>query len=365
MRRGYSWWFAASALGFWAAPVFSQQAPPAAAQQTPPAATPAARPAGPAPATPAASAPAPLPVPDRTVVAATVNGQPIMELALYRVLKRVPADKLAQARPEVLDFLVDNILIDQHLTQLKITVDPKDVEAKIKQSREEIQKMGSTMEKLMQENMVTEPELRTQITAQLRWEKFAAEQASDKALQEMFNGNRRLFDGSMVCARHILLSPAAGDAKAQADAKVQLAGFRKQVEDAAVQGVAKLPAATDNLEREKLRAKLTEDAFKEIAAKQSACPSKAQGGSLGWFPFSSMVEPFAKAAFALKPYQMSDVVATQFGYHLILVTDRRDGKEPKFEEVKEEVKDVFLDKLRESLLAKLRPAAKIVVNKPK
>ena len=74
-----------------------------------------------------------------------------------------------------------------------------------------------------------------------------------------------------------------------------------------------------------------------------------------------MVEPFAKAAFALKPYQMSDVVATKFGYHLILVTDRRAGKETKFDEVKEVVKDVYCDRLREELLAQLRSKAQIVI----
>ena len=47
-----------------------------------------------------------------------------------------------------------------------------------------------------------------------------------------------------------------------------------------------------------------------------------------------MVEPFAKAAFALKPYEMTDVVATEFGYHLILVTARKQGTPKKFEEVK-------------------------------
>jgi peptidyl-prolyl cis-trans isomerase C len=104
-----------------------------------------------------------------------------------------------------------------------------------------------------------------------------------------------------------------------------------------------------------------EEAFGEIAAKESTCPSKAQAGNLGWFPFSSMVEGFAKAAFALKPYEMSDVVSTQFGCHLILVTDRKQGKEPKFTEVKDEVREVFVERLRENLCNQLRANAKVEV----
>ena len=75
-----------------------------------------------------------------------------------------------------------------------------------------------------------------------------------------------------------------------------------------------------------------------------------------------MVEPFARAAFALKPVAMSDVVVTQFGHHLILVLDAKGGKEVKFEDVKEAVKDVYQDRLRDQLLEKLRPRARIKVN---
>ena len=83
---------------------------------------------------------------------------------------------------------------------------------------------------------------------------------------------------------------------------------------------------------------------------------------MGWFPRAgSMVEPFAKAAFATKPGSMSDVVTTQFGYHLILVTDRREGLPTKFEEVKDVARDICADRLREQLVAKLRPTAKIVL----
>ena len=128
-------------------------------------------------------------------------------------------------------------------------------------------------------------------------------------------------------------------------------------------GLAQLPAGADNLAREKARAKLTEDAFAAIASKDSACPSKAQGGDLGYFlRAGTMVEPFAQAAFALKPYQMSDVVQTHLGYHLILATDRKPGKEVKFEDVKEEVKEVFFDRLRDLMVSRLRPRAQITIN---
>jgi len=174
-----------------------------------------------------------------------------------------------------------------------------------------------------------------------------------------------MFDGTMVSARHILLTPPAGDARANEEARGRLLGFKKQVEEEVARGLAKLPPETEAIEREKGRRKLTDEAFAALAAKESACPSKADGGNLGYFPRAgSMVEPFARAAFALQPYQMSDVVTTQFGHHLILVTDRKAGKETKFEDVKDEVKEVFGDQLREAVCARLRPNAKVVVTPP-
>jgi peptidyl-prolyl cis-trans isomerase C len=297
-------------------------------------------------------------------VAATVNGQAISAVAVYRALKRVPPDKQAQARTEILKFLIDNSLIDQYLIQQKVPVDPKVVEAKMNQVKEELKKQNTTLDKMMQDLLLTESELQAQIAAQLRWEKFLTDQATDKALADLFAAHRRMFDGTMVRARHILLSPPSGDARANEDAKVRLLAIKQDVEKRAADGLAKLPPQTDNLGREAARTKFIDEAFTEYATKESACPSKAQGGSLGWFPYASMVEPFAKAAFALKPYQMSDVVSTQFGHHLILVTDRKDGAEPKFEEVKDDVKEVFCDQLREKLCNQLRTNAKIVVTAP-
>jgi parvulin-like peptidyl-prolyl isomerase len=143
-------------------------------------------------------------------------------------------------------------------------------------------------------------------------------------------------------------------------ARGKLAGFKKQIEAEVAAGLAKLPAGADNLAREKERIKLVDAAFARIAEKESACPSKREGGDVGWFDRAgNMVEPFAKAAFALKSYQMSEQVETQFGLHLLLLLDRKPGKEVKFDDVKDEVKEVYGEKLREAVVAQMRKSAKI------
>jgi parvulin-like peptidyl-prolyl isomerase len=303
----------------------------------------------------------PLPAPN--VVAATVNGQPISELAVQRGLNRLPPAKQADARQQIVDFLIDNLLLDQYLTQLGVQVTAKEVEARLVQLQDEAKKAGETVEKMMQELKVSEEELRTQLASELRWDRYCDQKATDAVLRNLFDKNPEMFDGSMVRARHILLSPPSGDARAAEEARTRLQGIKRQVEELAVRALAQIPPGADALSREKARTKEIEDAFAALAGKESTCPSKAQGGDLGWFPRSgSMVEPFAKAAFELKNYQMTDVVATQFGYHLILVTDRRPGKETKFDDIKDIVKEVFCERLREAYCAQLKPRARIVIN---
>jgi parvulin-like peptidyl-prolyl isomerase len=292
-----------------------------------------------------------------------VNGQPIPEVAVQRGLKRVPPERQTEVRAQIIDFLVANALVDQYLLQLKIDVPAKEVETRVEELREEVKKQGQPFDKVLQDLLLTEQELRVQITADLRWDKFVDAQVTDKVLREFFDKNPEMFDGTTVRARHILLSPPANDVPAGEQAKAQLQAFRKQIEEDVAKGLAKLPADLDNLGREKARTRLIEEAFATLARDKSACPSQSQGGDLGWFPRAgNMVEPFAKAAFALKPFQMSDSVATQFGYHLILATDRRPGKETKFEDVKEAVREVYGERLREAICAQSRPRSKIVVN---
>ena len=78
---------------------------------------------------------------------------------------------------------------------------------------------------------------------------------------------------------------------------------------------------TAKAEIDALHAEITDGAdFAEIARSKSDCPSGGRGGDLGPFGRGMMVPEFEKAAFDLEPGALSDVVETDFGYHLILRT---------------------------------------------
>ncbi len=77
--------------------------------------------------------------------------------------------------------------------------------------------------------------------------------------------------------------------------------------------------------------------FAGLAKKYSDGPSKTKGGDLGYFNRGQMVKPFEDAAFALEPNQVSDIVETDFGYHLIKVFDKRPGRVLPYEEVAQRI----------------------------
>src|SRR5688572_6047619 len=98
----------------------------------------------------------PAPAAAPAAVAATCNGQAIPEVAVLRGLKRVPPDRQAEARADILNYLIDTALVDQYLAQFKIDVPAAEVEARHSQINGEIKKQGGSVEKVMQELSLTE-----------------------------------------------------------------------------------------------------------------------------------------------------------------------------------------------------------------
>jgi peptidyl-prolyl cis-trans isomerase C len=91
---------------------------------------------------------------------------------------------------------------------------------------------------------------------------------------------------------------------------------------------------------EKLRKELAGGAdFATLAKGNSTCPSAQQGGDLGSFGKGQMVPAFELAAFALKPGEISDVVETQFGYHIIKLTDKKNTEMVEFKEARPRIEE--------------------------
>jgi parvulin-like peptidyl-prolyl isomerase len=312
------------------------------------------------PAAPVAKAPEARP----TGTAATVNGKGIPEVAVYRALRQFPEAHREMARKEIMSHLIENAMIDEYLTAIKVAVEEKDVDKLIADLKKELSDAKKDYVKELEAMMLTEAEFRTEVTAQMKWEKFVQQQGTDAALKQLFDTSPDVFDGTMVRARHILMTPGSDEAK-QKDAAQKLRGIKQVVEQEAGKAVAALPMTADAVAKEQAKAAKTDELFSAYAKEYSTCPSKKDGGDLNFFPRAgAMVEPFAKAAFALKTYEMSDVVATEFGYHLILVTSRRQGAPKKFEEVKEDVRMLYAMRVRESVIAMMKPKAQITIHNP-
>ncbi len=100
--------------------------------------------------------------------------------------------------------------------------------------------------------------------------------------------------------------------------------------------------------------------FAELARKKSTGPSSAKGGDLGFFAKGSMVKPFADAAFAMKPGEITrKPVQTQFGWHVIKVEERRAGSVPSFEESRQKLSGEMTQRVITEAVGSLRKDAKI------
>ena len=136
--------------------------------------------------------------------------------------------------------------------------------------------------------------------------------------------------------------PSDADAKQFYDDNIK--NFKTDDQIRASHILITVPKNASDADRAKAKAKAEQilaqvrahpDQFADLAKQNSQDPGSAdKGGDLGWFGHGMMVKPFDDAAFALKPNQISDLVQSDFGYHIIKVTDAKPAGTKSFDEVK-------------------------------
>ncbi len=290
------------------------------------------------------------------IAVAVVNGKSIgrqevdrnTERFLTQYQGRIPPEKVEEMRSgmweRTLESMIDQTLLLQEAGKEKIQTDEKAVDERLAEiyksfpSKEEfmalLAKMGVSEKELRKEaseNMIIEALLE---------KKFSdLKKVTDEDIQAFYRDNPQGFKKQeRVQARHILLKSEPDDSEeVRAQKRKKLEGLRKEIEQGAV--------------------------FAELAGEHSDCPSKTKGGSLGYFEKGKMAKAFEEAAFKLKPGELSGIVETQFGYHLIEVDDHQEAQTVPLEQAKDKIA-MYLnnqqrDKAVNDYVVKLREGAKI------
>ncbi|MDP2646814.1 MAG: peptidylprolyl isomerase [Desulfobacterales bacterium] len=250
--------------------------------------------------------------------------------------------QVSQLKQEVLENLISRELVFQESRKNNIFVDESKITDYLKSMKSRFPGEAEYRQELQKMN-VTEDVLRSTIRKEMAVNQFIEMTfaskiiVSDEESRGYYERNPKSFmQPQQVKASHILI---------RVDPKATVA----QKKEALVQ-----------IEKIQQRIKDGED-FGSLALVHSQDPSRSKRGDLGYFAHRNMVKPFADAAFGLKIGEVSPVVETQFGYHLIKVFDKRADAKVEYENVRGKIEQFLKrDTIREQvkkLLEKIKKTA--------
>lgn len=292
-------------------------------------------------------------------VVASVNGRDIPRSELqefFNATLQASGSKVEDLSPQQqidgYNQLLQNLIIDKLVSEASsgVAVRESDVDAEVAKIKKQFPD-EKTFDEQLQQTGQTAGKLRQNIAkmlAQQRWmqARAATPDISDADAQKFYNSNPKDFEQpETVRASHILFMVEEGASDAQVRSK---------------------RAAAD---RAADRAANGED-FNSLAKELSEEPGAAEtGGDLGFFPKDRMVPEFAEVAFNQAVGVPSRPVKTQFGWHVVLVTDKRGAGTVPFAEVKEQI-TAYLEnagrrEAEQEVIKKLRESARVVTYLPK
>jgi peptidyl-prolyl cis-trans isomerase C len=294
------------------------------------------------------------PVPETLpAVVARVNGENITKADFEQHISRlemsagqqVPKAQRNEIYRKALDRLIDLKVLRNEVKSRNLQVDEKIVDEQMQKIRgqfpsEEEYKKALSAKGMTPEQLRTELLDESRITKMMETEAGAGPAVSDADIRDFYEKNPDKFrQAESVRASHILIRVQPGDETAR----------------------KKALATIQNLQRQ---AKAGKD-FGDLARRFSNDSSAQGGGDLGFFTKDRMVPEFANAAFALKPGEISGVVQTSYGYHIIKLTERRPAATVPLEQVSGQVRE-YLTKQRqqekaEAFVKGLRSKSKVEV----
>lgn len=254
-----------------------------------------------------------------------------------------------ERKQAVLDKLVNGALLYSASVKDGIKVDPAAVDAEFNAYKARFQSDKEFQDALAKLSF-DEAGIKDKIGQSLAIEQFINEKfvgkatVADQEVKDYYDNNVSAFASpEQVRASHILITvkPDADEATKR-EARKKLERIRK-----------KIIAGGD---------------FAAFAKKNSDCPSSSKGGDLGYFSRGQMVKPFEAAVFSMMPGDISDIVETQFGYHLIKLTDKKHASTVSFDEARERIRGYLQrNKSQQALVEYLKTmhdTAKITTNMP-
>lgn len=280
--------------------------------------------------------------------AAVVNGEsiPMAEFEAAMAMRPhelfpVSAAQQRLQRQEILELLISEKLMKQFLAKNAPPIGNADIDRQMLVLAESLKAQGKTIADFCRDTHQTEGQIRGGVANMLQYAAYARKQTTDDELKKYFEANRDFFQKTTVRISHIVIRIPANTAAAERDeARKRLGELRLQIAGGKI-------------------------GFADAAKQYSQCPSAPKGGDIGLVSRKWMVdESVARTAFSMKAGEMSDVVASDYGLHLVHVTERNEGAKVEYAAVAEDVRDTYTEEMRQKLLQDLRRTAKITVSLP-
>lgn len=243
----------------------------------------------------------------------------------------VNSEQMQALKSDVLESLIDRELLFQESKNNGIKIEEAEINTKLDSIKKQFPS-DEDFKKALGRMDIAEADLTSQIRRDLAVNQLIAKQLADKItvpekdIKSFYDDNPKAFiKPEQIKASHILIKV---DSQAEESKKTEA---RKKIED--------------------LQDKIKKGGdFAALAKESSQCPSSAGGGDLGFFGRGQMAKPFEDAAFALAPGEVSSIVETSFGYHIIKLTDKKPGETIAYKDAKEKIQQYLKQmKLQEQL----------------